>query len=100
MDFQKTKKFKCSDLFPEDFSVQISVADWYFAKGMLPESLENYKAAEVADPNNSNVQSKLGQIYLTKKQNKKARNAFERAIKLNPNDSKSHYQPVSVAVLG
>ena len=83
---------KAADLFPQNFSAQIRVADWYYTKGMLEQSLETYKVAETLDSDNPVVQARLGKIYVDKNENTKAQVALEKAIKLNPKDAQSHYQ--------
>jgi tetratricopeptide (TPR) repeat protein len=83
---------KAAGLFPQNFSAQIRIADWYYTKGMLEESLETYKVAEILDSENPGLQARLGKIYIDKNENTKARVALEKAIKLNPKDAQSHYQ--------
>ena len=83
---------KTAELFPQNFQVQIHIADWYFTRRIFDKSLEIYKTAETLDSDNPVVQARLGKIFAYKNNNELAQSSFEKAIKLNPKDAQSHYE--------
>ena len=68
-----------------------SFGSYLAERGYLPASVAMYKAATQGDPQNPTLWLNLGTTQMRFNQVSDAGQSFQKAIRLNPNDAKAHY---------
>jgi tetratricopeptide (TPR) repeat protein len=63
-----------------------ALGDWYFSSGNYDKAFDNYKKADSWSPNNSEILSRFGQYYGIKKELDVARQYFQKALNLSPDN--------------
>ncbi|HEV3009537.1 MAG TPA: type IV pilus biogenesis/stability protein PilW [Burkholderiales bacterium] len=63
------------------------LASLYFSSGNFGIALEELRAAQTADSNYAPAHGMYGLVYMELKENGRAEESFERALRLSPNDS-------------
>ncbi len=96
------KALECAKLleFPhtslcDSISLNIS-ADKYAAKGLLFEALQEYQYALLLDESNALAQNSFGVTLVSLNRHSEAQEAFEKALKLTPDDISIHYNLGSI----
>lgn len=83
---------KAVNLTPQDPGANYSLASALHEWRNFEEAFEYYLKADKLAPNNPAVLFDLGQVYLGRGEKDKARNCFQRVIKIYPKEIESHRQ--------
>ncbi|MBU0701287.1 tetratricopeptide repeat protein [bacterium] len=80
------KAFEADEKYGKGIERHLKLAESYYKKGMLDETIKEFCEILKRDPENIDIHKNLGSIYYQKGMKKEAKAEFERVLKLKPDD--------------
>ncbi|MDI6781470.1 MAG: tetratricopeptide repeat protein [bacterium] len=83
---EQEKAFEADEKYGKGTEKHLKLAESYYKKGMLDETIKEFQEILKRDPENIDIHKNLGSIYYQKGMKKEARLEFERVLELKPDD--------------